>query len=180
MATELVANWWGAWDGICTDAVRTSFAWLGFEELLSPPAKSVAQLPFISSPTVLVSCIAVYLVVVCISLLGNAIRKEDVKRDGVLLRAFVQLHNVFLIGLSLFMCAGILRQAATNGYSFWGNQFRPSETVMAKMIYIFYLSKIYEFLDTVRSLVGCHGTPFPAVQQSPYAQTLWVLLKLNA
>ena len=33
-------------------------------------------------------------------------------------------------------------------YKLWGNAFNPAELEMARLIYIFYVSKIYEFLDT--------------------------------
>lgn len=151
MAAEVVGNAWQAWDGLCTEGMRTMFVWLGFEELLLPPASSVKDLPFVASPTVLVTCILVYLTVVCGSLAASALSKQQVKRDSFLLRAFVQLHNVFLVGLSLYMCTGIIYEAVANGYTFWGNNFDPSEKRMAVMIYIFYVSKVYEFIDTVRA-----------------------------
>lgn len=144
----MAAEVWAAWDALCTEGMRTMFVWLGFEELLSPPASSSKDLPFVSSPTVLVTCILVYLTVVCGSLVSSALSKKEIKRDSFLLRAFVQLHNIFLVGLSLYMCTGILYQAVANGYSFWGNNFNPSEKRMAEMIHIFYVSKMYEFIDT--------------------------------
>ena len=33
-------------------------------------------------------------------------------------------------------------------YIVWGNPYKPSEHGMATMIYIFFVSKIYEFMDT--------------------------------
>ncbi len=38
--------------------------------------------------------------------------------------------------------------AVQGGYSLWGNAYKTSETDMAGMIYIFFVSKIYEFMDT--------------------------------
>jgi len=58
-------------------------------------------------------------------------------------------HNIFLVVLSTFMFVGTVYQAVKNGYSLWGNMLNPDETGMAYMLYIFYLSKIYEFNDTV-------------------------------
>ena len=149
------------------------FVWLGFEELLSPPASSVKNLPFVASPTVLVSCILVYLTVVCASLAARAVGGQEVKRDSFFLRAFVQLHNVFLVGLSLYMCGGIVYEAVANGYTFWGNNFDPSEKRMAGMLHLFYVSKMYEFIDTVRAsqapFVRRCSTPFqmPRLQLPP-------------
>lgn len=144
----MAAEVWRAWDGLCTEGMRTSFVWLGFEELLSPPASTAKDLPFVASPAVLVTCILVYLAVVCVSVVASKFRKQEVKRDSFLLRTFVQLHNIFLVGLSLYMCIGIISEAVANGYSFWGNSFNPSEKRMAEMIHIFYVSKMYEFVDT--------------------------------
>lgn len=39
-------------------------------------------------------------------------------------------------------------KAYKNGYSVWGNAYNPKETAMAHYIWVFYVSKIYEFLDT--------------------------------
>lgn len=149
MTTEIAAVW-TAWDAACSQFTRNVFARLGFEELLSPPASPVADLPFVASPTVLVTSILVYLTVVCSSVTLNTIRKQEVKRDNAAIRAFVQAHNVFLVGLSTYMFTGIIHQAYSNGYSVWGNDYSSKETGMAKMIYIFYVSKMYEFMDTVR------------------------------
>eukprot|EP00892_Ulva_mutabilis_P002340 jgi/Ulvmu1/12106/UM084_0031.1 len=147
MTTEIAAVW-TAWDAACSHFMRDKFAKLGFSELLSPPAKPVADLPFVASPTVLVTSILVYLVVVVGSILLKSIQKTEIKRDNAAIRAFVQAHNVFLVGLSTYMFTGILYEAYSNGYSFWGNEYSPKETGMSRMIYIFYVSKMYEFMDT--------------------------------
>jgi elongation of very long chain fatty acids protein 4 len=148
----MAAEVWQAWDGFCTEAMRGMFVRIGFEELLSPPASPSKNLPFVESPTVLVTCIVVYLTVVCGSLVASAFSRKEVKRDSFLLRAFVQLHNLFLIGLSSYMCISIIWEAVANGYTFWGNDFNPREKRMAELIHLFYVSKMYEFLDTVRIL----------------------------
>jgi len=38
--------------------------------------------------------------------------------------------------------------AAASGYRVWGNAYKVEEREMATLLYIFFLSKIYEFLDT--------------------------------
>lgn len=35
-----------------------------------------------------------------------------------------------------------------SGYKLWGVPFKAAERDMASIIYIFYVSKIYEFMDT--------------------------------
>ncbi len=44
--------------------------------------------------------------------------------------------------------ASVVYYAWEGGYSVWGNAFKLSERGMASMIYIFFVSKIYEFMDT--------------------------------
>lgn len=155
MTTEIAAIW-TAWDAACLHFTRALFVKLGFTELLLPPAEPVADLPFVASPAVLVTSILVYLLVICSSLILSAFSRTETKRDNVAIRGFVQVHNVFLVSLSAYMFTGIIYQAIRNGYSFWGNEYNPSEKGMARMIYIFYVSKIYEFMDTVRiDLTGC-------------------------
>jgi len=63
----------------------------------------------------------------------------------------MQLHNVNLILLSAGMAASAVFWAVRNNYRFWGNAFKSSERGMGMTIYVFYLSKFYEFGDTVRS-----------------------------
>lgn len=149
MTTEIAAIW-TAWDAACLRFTREIFVKLGFNELLLPPAEPVADLPFVASPAVLLTSILVYLLVIGSSLILRSISKKDTKRDNVAIRVFVQGHNVFLVGLSTYMFTGIVHEAIRNKYSFWGNEFNSAEKGMAKMIYIFYVSKIYEFMDTVR------------------------------
>jgi hypothetical protein len=39
-------------------------------------------------------------------------------------------------------------RTARHSYTLWGNAYDPSHTAMAEVIWIFYVSKIYEFMDT--------------------------------
>jgi len=72
-------------------------------------------------------------------------RKEPFK-----LKAFATIHNINLTVLSLYMTIEVLRQALKNNYSLFGNAVDRSEKgyEMARILYIFYLSKILEFIDT--------------------------------
>ena len=67
------------------------------------------------------------------------------------IRWFATLHNVNLTLLSLYMFIEILHQAYIHHYSLFGNGVDHSAEGygMARILYIFYLSKILEFLDTV-------------------------------
>ena len=61
----------------------------------------------------------------------------------------LQVHNLILILLSAGMASSAVYFAVQGGYTLWGNAFKLSERGMALTIYVFYLSKFYEFFDTV-------------------------------
>lgn len=68
----------------------------------------------------------------------------------------MQVHNVVLIVLSAGMAASSIYWARAHNYSFWGNAYRPTERGMGLTIYVFYVSKFYEFFDTVgAAAAGC-------------------------
>ena len=74
--------------------------------------------------------------------------------DPAWLRACMFAHNSFLIGLSTWMFASAVHEALfVQGYSFWGQAFDPREERMARIIHVFYLSKLYEFFDTYIMIV---------------------------
>ena len=60
----------------------------------------------------------------------------------------MNFHNVFLILLSSYMFANSCYQAYANNYSFWAQAYDVKEVAMARGIYIFYISKLYEYFDT--------------------------------
>ena len=131
---------WKAWDTTISTAVRSGFSRLGFSELLSPPSAAVADLPFVSSPTPLLTTILGYLLVVAGGLLFKNGRLESARRDPLWVRVFVQMHNVVLILLSLYMCVSVLLEASRNRYSIWGNSYDVRQAGMARVVYIFYVS----------------------------------------
>ncbi|TPX72892.1 very-long-chain 3-oxoacyl-CoA synthase [Spizellomyces sp. 'palustris'] len=59
-------------------------------------------------------------------------------------------HNLFLLTLSTYMSTAILREAWLRGYSVFGNAADESKNgwPMAKLIWVFYISKTFEFVDT--------------------------------
>lgn len=143
---------WKIWDAACTDFIREGCRRLRFHELLQRPAPAVASLPFVQSPSPLATVILIYIGVVGASLLCRRSISRSTLGENIVFRALVQVHNVFLVCLSGYMCVTAVREAIINGYSFWGNEYNPKEVGMAKITYIFYVSKAYEFLDTVRPL----------------------------
>ena len=150
-----MAEAWAAWDQKCSQAVRSSLAHVGFAELLAPPAAPLARSPLVASPTPLCTAILVYLALVLGSLaLRRPVAAGARKARTPLLDTAVQVHNVFLVALSSYMCGRTLYEAWRNGYTFWGNQYDAREAGMAHAIHIFYVSKLYEYFDTVRA-AGC-------------------------
>uniref|UniRef100_A0A7S1N5I4 Elongation of fatty acids protein n=1 Tax=Eutreptiella gymnastica TaxID=73025 RepID=A0A7S1N5I4_9EUGL len=71
-------------------------------------------------------------------------------KETLPMKAFQLWHNFFLMALSFYMMVEIIRQAIINGYSVWFNNLDNSAAgwPMAKILWIFYVSKIYEFMDT--------------------------------
>mmetsp|Transcript_20827 Transcript_20827/g.35513 ORF Transcript_20827/g.35513 Transcript_20827/m.35513 type:complete len:275 (+) Transcript_20827:21-845(+) len=67
------------------------------------------------------------------------------------LKGVVMAHNIFLIGLSLYMGLEIARNVYNSRYKFVCNRVDRSEegTDLVKVLYIFYLSKAYEMVDTI-------------------------------
>lgn len=145
-APNFLHRFWTKWDYAISKVVFTcadSFQWD-----IGPVSSSTAHLPAIESPTPLVTSLLFYLVTVFLWY-GRLTRSSDKKiREPTWLRRFIICHNAFLIFLSLYMCLGCVAQAYQNGYTLWGNEFKATETQLALYIYIFYVSKIYEFVDT--------------------------------
>jgi hypothetical protein len=68
------------------------------------------------------------------------------------LKTFKLFHNLFLFALSLYMCVETIRQAYLGKYKLFGNDMElgsePHAAGMARIVYVFYVSKAYEFVDT--------------------------------
>ncbi|KAF9024688.1 hypothetical protein BGZ52_010469 [Haplosporangium bisporale] len=67
------------------------------------------------------------------------------------IKTFSLIHNFVLVLISAYMCGGILYQAYQANYGLYGNMIDHSVKglPMAKMIWLFYFSKIMEFVDTM-------------------------------
>ncbi|CAK9857559.1 unnamed protein product [Sphagnum jensenii] len=141
----------GAWKAV--DMRVTQLVWsllrnvMGVELTGTPTTKG---LPLIDSPTPIVVAITIYLSCVIGGLLW--IKASNLKpraQEPALLQALVLLHNLFCFGLSLYMCIGIIYQAILNRYTLWGNSYKLEQTEMAILVYMFYMSKYVEFMDTI-------------------------------
>ncbi|GLJ43358.1 hypothetical protein SUGI_0900740 [Cryptomeria japonica] len=107
-------------------------------------------LPYVDSPTPMFVALAAYLVGVCggslwIKIAG--LKPRTVEPNW--LRLLVVLHNAFCLILSVYMCSGIVAQSIHLKYSVWGNAYKDDEKEMAYFIYLFYMSKIVELMDTM-------------------------------
>ena len=143
---------------------------------LRPGNPTTSALPLVRSPSQIVIAITAYLAFVLggVRVIGARQRRQQQRGsgrahgaaaaapasaaehagkagDGPLLVAMVILHNAFLVLLSMYMCAEGLRAALRGGYlrRFVGNPMDASDAAMTRVVYVFYVSKIYEFLDTV-------------------------------
>lgn len=76
-------------------------------------------------------------------------------KDTIVMKLFQIGHNLFLTVLSFYMVFEIVRQAVINGYGVWLNNLDDSAAgwPMAKILWVFYISKIYEFLDTILMMI---------------------------
>jgi len=63
-------------------------------------------------------------------------------------RWVVQSHNAILVAWSTYMSFGILFQCIPRGYTLFGNAFDPKQPAVSNFFYHFYISKLYEFMDT--------------------------------
>jgi len=78
---------------------------------------------------------------------GKSIMKN---RKPLSLKAFSLMHNAFLTLLSLYMSVEAARQAYLSNFSLFGNAVVEGDAgiPMVRVLWIFYFSKIFEFIDT--------------------------------
>ncbi|KAG0195576.1 hypothetical protein BGX28_001063, partial [Mortierella sp. GBA30] len=102
------------------------------------------ELPLMNPFHVLLIALA-YLVAV---FLGMQIMKNF---DRFEVKTFSLFHNFCLVSISAYMCGGILYEAYQANYGLFENLADHSlkGLPMAKMIWLFYFSKIMEFVDTM-------------------------------
>eukprot|EP00897_Mesotaenium_endlicherianum_P001449 jgi/Mesen1/1331/ME000013S00823 len=139
-------------DAAITDAVFFVLEKIGLD--MKHPSPITKDLPLVSNPSPVILSVVAYLVVVWVwtwHIKSAGLKPRQ--QDPLPLQWLVILHNLFLCGLSLFMGLGMVSEAFRNGYSFWGNRPSDKEYTMGYLIYIFYASKLYEFMDTLAGLV---------------------------
>eukprot|EP00246_Nothoceros_aenigmaticus_P013604 TRINITY_DN476_c0_g1_i2.p1 TRINITY_DN476_c0_g1~~TRINITY_DN476_c0_g1_i2.p1 ORF type:complete len:290 (-),score=23.59 TRINITY_DN476_c0_g1_i2:270-1139(-) len=148
MAVEAINSAYQALDNVLAPAVQWGLnATFGVRLTSAAPTKG---LPCVDSPVPVFVGSSIYLVCVLAGL--YRIKSLDLKpriKEPFLLQTLVFLHNSFCFLLSLYMCVGIIYEAIRTKYSIWGNAYNPKQVPMARLIYLFYMSKYFEFLDTI-------------------------------
>lgn len=140
---------WERYDTSLSKVVFQALDHLGYVEVKGD-LQPLRQKSLVVSPTPVLTFIFAYIILV---LLGLRLRRPATKDrlDPDWLKRLVMFHNIFLISLSIYMTTaaaffGIRDQ--TRAFS-WGTCYDPSQADLANVVYIFYLSKLYEFTDTV-------------------------------
>ncbi|CAM6099383.1 unnamed protein product [Calypogeia fissa] len=168
-------------DGVISNAVFTVFERaLGKKLSESTVTKG---LPCVDSPTPIVLGLTSYLTFVITGLL--VIKSRNLKpraKEPLILQIFVIFHNTCCFLLSLYMCLGIIRQAILNRYSLWGNAYNPEQVEMAHLVYIFYMSKYIEFLDTVIMILKSSTRQITVLHVYHHASIsfIWWVIAYNA
>jgi hypothetical protein len=110
----------------------------------NPKDKRVVDWPLMASPEPTFVISFAYLIIVWTL---NRVMRD---RAPLQLKWIAVLHNTFLVALSLYMGCEILRNAIVNEFSFVCNRVDRSDAglPLARVLYIFYISKAYEFIDT--------------------------------
>jgi len=116
-----------------------------YKSALSHGDARVMDWPLMSSPLQPLALIVAYLVVIpaIVLLMKN--------REPYKVKTYSLVHNIALTALSFYMGVETIRQAALLGYGLWSNPVVAGDRGygMARIVWIYYLSKILEFGDTV-------------------------------
>eukprot|EP00698_Gefionella_okellyi_P006969 TRINITY_DN168_c0_g1_i1.p1 TRINITY_DN168_c0_g1~~TRINITY_DN168_c0_g1_i1.p1 ORF type:complete len:341 (-),score=74.49 TRINITY_DN168_c0_g1_i1:128-1081(-) len=70
-------------------------------------------------------------------------------REPVDCKNAMRLYNLVLLGLSAFMCYTIFSEWSRLEYTVFCNQPNNNDMVLAAAVWLFYVSKTFEFLDTL-------------------------------
>lgn len=145
-----VAEVWGLWDEAVSDAVFGMFEAVFGEDIRGKPCPHTIDLPTVRTPTVLVTWALLYVLNVSWGFfaVGPTEKQKNAPSSSPLMKKVVNVHNLFLIGLSTYMFGSACYHAYLNNYKFWGQPYNADEKGMAYAVWIFYMSKLYEYNDT--------------------------------
>lgn len=144
---DSVMEYYSQVDAVVSEWIYRGYDQLGWDLRFTTPVTE--NWPLVASPTPCFLLLAKYLLVVLVCYGYQKMFPSEKKPDGPVLRAFVQIHNLFLAGLSLWMGVSMIYYVFANGYRFWGMAYDPvRDQGIAWVMYVFYLSKFWEFFDT--------------------------------
>jgi elongation of very long chain fatty acids protein 4 len=109
------------------------------------------KMPLLSNPSYVLFALVAYMAALgFLYFLGKVTGPMKVK--------FISnIHNAFLFLLSSYMCGGIFITAIASGFSLWANPVGPTTDPntwrLAKLVWLFYVSKLPEFGDTFIMMV---------------------------
>lgn len=147
---DRVGDAWHKYDAVVSKHVFSMLSRMGYAEARKPASPLTRGKPLIDSPTPMITLATAYLLIVILGTLFYRIKgPRKQKSDPLWLRVLVQVHNTFLVILSSYMSLTTAYCAWKYSYRFWGQGYSSSEKDMGWIIYVFFLSKIYEFMDTV-------------------------------
>ncbi|KAG5470516.1 hypothetical protein LSCM1_01760 [Leishmania martiniquensis] len=135
------------------------------------------RLPYLNPWHCIASILAYLSLIAVFRLLHRFLGKFSCRRLGL-------AHNLGLHLLSLYMSFGLMISARAAGYSLWNNASGTSvaEWRIAKLIWLFYVSKVVEWLDTVIMLLkqNYRQVTFLHVYHHTTVFVLWWLASLTA
>ena len=154
---DRICHVWHRYDAVVSKYVFSTLSRMGYAEARKPASPLTRGRPLIDSPTPMITLAAAYILIVILGTLAHRIKgPRKQKSDPLWLRVLVQVHNTFLVILSSYMSFNAAYCAWKYSYRFWGQGYSSSEKDMGWIIYVFFLSKIYEFMDTVSQHTHMH------------------------
>jgi len=103
------------------------------------------RLPLMDAGYVVFGIVCYLTAIIALYPIGQMLGKLEMKSFGI-------LHNFFLFALSAYMCCSVVITAIAAGFTLWNNGVDASNEFawpMAKLSWLFYASKMPEFMDTV-------------------------------
>ena len=154
---DRIGHAWRSYDAVVSKYVFSMLSRMGYAEARRPASPLTRGRPLIDSPTPMITLAAAYLLIVILGTLTHKVKgPRKQKSDPLWLRVLVQVHNTFLVILSSYMSFNAAYCAWKYSYRFWGQGYSSTEKDMGWIIYVFFLSKIYEFMDTVSQHTHVH------------------------
>ena len=112
--------------------------------------KITTNLILIQKPSIVLMINIMYLLFVLASKYIRPKFKRIPRNERYVIKYLMSFYNIILILISYKILIGIIYETYfKNQYSLWGNEYNAYETNLAYLIYMFYISKYYEYFDTV-------------------------------